>query len=175
MFEARSLKKLTTAAMLAAVSLLFRAPGPAEAALALQRSAGMGVAIGVGTRCAIASSDIAFPNYVPTNPTPLDATGFLTVDCDAGRRTAVRIGQGLNPGPGSTARNPLRRLAGPTAFLNYNLYEDAARTIVWDDHQPGVMTVKVYPLVMPVYARIFAGQLVPNGTYQDAVAVRLFY
>src|SRR5699024_2811974 len=112
------------------------------------------------TRCALAASTLVFPDYVMGQPTPDDAVGNISVDCDPGRPASIRIDQGLNPAPGSTSKRPLRRMTGPDpAFpLNYNLYEDAARTTVWDDNRPGVKTTRAWPVTLQVYGRIFPNQ-----------------
>lgn len=132
----------------------------------------------VDVRCILLSNNLDFAMaYASNQAAPLDAVGSVYVNCDAGRRASVRMDQGLYPAPGSTARSPLRRVKSGTRthYLNYNLYEDAARTVVWDDLAPGVKTARAWPVTLLVYGRVFGGQAAYNGTYTDTVNARIFF
>jgi len=163
------------AAGLAAIVLLLA--GDSDHAQALTTRT-LGVGVRVDTRCQIVANGLHFPDtYVALQVAPLDAVTNLVVDCDPGRKASIRLDQGVNPSPGSTPKNPLRRMrSGATAnYLSYNLYEDAARTIVWDDARPGVMTSRSWPVTIPVYGRIDGGQAVIPGLYEDVVVANLFF
>ena len=63
--------------------------------------------------------------------------------------------------------------------LNYNLYLDTARTIIWGDGTAGTQTyfIKNPPnnqdVAVPVYGRIPTGQSVSKGTYTSTITVTL--
>jgi len=173
-------RSINIGALIAALLLLLLCGDRAhtEAALPIQSSTiALNIAIGVGVRCVVATTQVVFPPYLIGDINPVDAVGYVRVNCDAGRRASVRLDEGLNPEAGSTPRNPRRQMAGPMPgeYLRYNLYEDAARTRVWDDDRPGVRTARTWPVDLPVYARVPAGQIVTSGLYTDTVRVNVFY
>jgi spore coat protein U-like protein len=97
----------------------------------------------------------------------------------------VRLGQGSNPGGGSTDASPVRRMAGPAAgdWLNYQLYSDSSYTTVWgNDGTSDVDTDPVGggPLLgqgagagnvisLTIYGRVPSGQSPNAGAYSDTV------
>jgi spore coat protein U-like protein len=67
--------------------------------------------------------------------------------------------------------------------LNYNLYVDPARTLVWGDGTgatatvSGVREVKGRPVFFDyaVYGRVFADQAPPPGSYTDTILVTVLF
>lgn len=173
------LKKATYAAPLLAVLALVLAAVPgAHKAQALTKSATLNVAASVSLRCTIATAPINFGTYDPYGNNalnPLDAVGGVSLNCSAGSNVDVRLGQGSFPAPGSTNANPRRRLGSGADRLDYNLYEDAAYTTVWDNVAKGLKGGKTFPVVIPVYGRVPEGQNVPIGTYTDSVVATVFF
>jgi spore coat protein U domain-containing protein, fimbrial subunit CupE1/2/3/6 len=157
--------------------MLAAIPG-AHGAKALTRSATLNVAAAVSLRCTIATNPLVFGNYNVygvNTVAPLDATGSISLNCSAGANVDVRLGQGSYPAPGSTNANPRRRLGSGSDRLNYNLYEDAAYTTVWDNVAKGLKGGKTFPVVIPVYGRVPAAQTVPVGVYADSVVATVFF
>jgi spore coat protein U-like protein len=140
----------------------------------------------VDTRCMILATPINFGGYSTTNPVATDADGSITVDCDnagVNNSNRIRINQGNSPAAGSTAANPRRQMTGGdlgTGRLRYDLYQDAARTLIWGDTMgtavfPGGGP---YPLQIPVYGRIPALQselTALPGAYQDVAVVTMYF
>jgi spore coat protein U-like protein len=164
---------------LAAVLALVLAWLPGEQrAEAASRLATLNIGASVNIRCTILTVPMSFGVYDVANANataPLDAIGGVSLNCLPGSNVDVRLGQGLHPGPGSTNANPRRRLAFGTDRLNYNLYEDAAHTVVWDNVAKGLSGGKVFPVLIPVYGRIPPAQNVPLGTYTDSVVATVFF
>jgi spore coat protein U-like protein len=81
-------------------------------------------------------------------------------------------------GPGQWGGVPARQMRSGANPMNYNLYRDAARTLVWGQ-TAGVdaLTLNVGPISngasldanFTIYGRIPALQNVPAGTYTDSV------
>ncbi len=168
--------KSVIAAVLAVVALTWL--GEQELAKAAIVTRVFQVGVRVDVRCIMLSNNLDFAAaYTSGQVAPMDAEGSVFVTCDAGRRASVRMDQGMYPAPGSTTRNPLRRVKSATGgrYLNYNLYEDAARTVVWDDDAPGVKTARAWPITLMVYGRVFGGQAASKGTYTDTVNARIFF
>lgn len=113
--------------------------------------------------------------------TPVDGATTLTLDCQrinqAPNRT-VNFAISLTSGPGTYLNRLMAHTTLPGEFLGYNLYRDAARSLVWGDGTSGTVTVTgqfVHPparqqTVPPIaiYGRIPANQNVAAGTYQTA-------
>jgi spore coat protein U-like protein len=129
--------------------------------------------------CRITLFPINFGIYMPLRPTPLDVTGTLNVRCMAQPGSfTVEIGPGVSG-------NQLARtlVSGASNSLNYNMYENASRTLIWGDGAPPTVTVSgVRPArgrpteyTYPLYGRIFANQAPAPGIYNDNILVTVLF
>ena len=76
---------------------------------------------------------------------------------------------------GGGSFNP-RRLTSGGNGLNYNMYLDPSRTQVFGDGSAGTSKVAgscAATCIVTIYGRIFGGQSVPGGSYQDSILVTL--
>jgi spore coat protein U-like protein len=97
----------------------------------------------------------------------------------------VTLGQGANPGGGSTAAAPARechshRAVGPLSagnLLSYNLYLDPTRLTIWGDGSATTGTVSGTGITgsYTVYGRIPARQNAVVGIYADIVTVTVAF
>ena len=90
--------------------------------------------------CTVSATGIAFGTYIPSNASPTDRTGTVTVTCSAALQTVnytVALNAGLNSG-GSFAN---RRMKNGTSLLSYQIYSNSARTTVWGNGTGGSSTV----------------------------------
>jgi spore coat protein U-like protein len=144
------------ALLLAAGLLLAAAPGAAEA-----------------QSCSFAfATDLSFGTYDPLATTPLDSTSTLLYRCPRGQ--ALRVSLDRGQGPSFAARE--LRAGGET--LRYNLYLDAARTVIWGDGTggssigPGVRVDGPFgTTVAYVFGRVPAQQDPVVATYRDTIRV----
>ena len=165
---------------LIAVALFFTLTGvdkrDASAATATDT---MDVVAAVSSACSVGISDLDFQIYdsvVTHRVAPLDAQTTISIVCAPGRVVRVRIGQGLNPEPGSTDLAPLRQMAMGSEVLRYNLSTDAARTTVWPNAAPGVPPPGAgFPAIMDVFGRVEEGQTPSAGNYFDTVVVTVTF
>lgn len=120
----------------------------------------------------------AFGAYDVFTPAPTDSIGSITYLCtDVKHAATVRIN--LQRG-GSGSYNPRQMQSGSNP-LGYNLYLDAARTIIWGDGTGG--TQSYGPLQPPdgvnvtvyIYGRAVGQQDVGTGLYNDAITVTMTY
>jgi spore coat protein U-like protein len=122
------------------------------------------------------NANVAFGTYNIFNPTALDATGRFNVRCTRPDRNATLH---ISLSQGSTGTYAARRLTGGVEFLLYNLYLDAARTIVWGDGTGGSQAYTVaYPgsrQYFNVYGRIPALQDARVGAYADSITITVNY
>ena len=120
---------------------------------------------------------VAFGGYDVFDSAPVVSTGSISFECvDLAPTDTVRIDL-----DGGSARSfASRTLIGAGFKLAYNLYLDAARSLVWGDGTRGSTS---YGPVQPgagintviMYGQIPAGQHVGAGGYADTVTVTVLY
>ncbi len=168
------LKRLS-ARMLTLTAAAGLALGGSVGAEAGTQSLDLAVSANVAANCSISTLPVAFGAYDPVTAnatTPLDATGTVTVSCTTGATGTITLGQGANPGTGSTDAAPARQLKdGGTDVLAYTLYQDSSHQTVWGNTSgTGVASTGTGSAVaVPVYGRIAAGLNAPVGNYSDTV------
>ena len=79
--------------------------------------------------CTVSSSGVAFGSYNIFDPSPLDSTGTITVDCTGTYNSAVIVK--ISAGASSSFAN--RKLMSGGHELRYNLYREASHTTIWGD------------------------------------------
>jgi len=125
----------------------------------------------VSKNCTITTAPVNFGAYDPVAAnatTPLDGTGTLTVACTKGAVAKI----GLNAG--SNAQGTTRRMSQSTAaFLNYEIYSDAAHTVVWGNTATDSLDIPAAPNKNPrnftAYGRVASAQDATVGAYTDTV------
>lgn len=119
----------------------------------------------------ISSTPVAFGTYNPVSATPTDSTGGFSYFCPGALAPMISINAGT-----SGTFSP-RTMTSALDVLNYNLYADAARTLVWGDGTGGTVTVpgvvSTKPYTSNIYGRVFAQQSVGAGSYSDNLIVTI--
>ena len=114
----------------------------------------------------------AFGTYDGLSSAPLDAVGTISYQCSPPKPT-VQISTG------SSGSFSARTLRSGAATLRYNLYLDAARSMIWGDGSAGTFTDSPNPgnvtRSIPVYGRIPAGQDAASGSYSDTIQVSFVF
>ena len=173
-------KKLS-ARMLTLTAAAGLALGVSSGTQAGTATSNLSVTATVSANCSITTAPVAFGAYDPVTAnatTPLTSTGTVTVTCTSGASGTITLGQGSNPGGGSTDAAPARRLkdAG-TDVLSYALYQDTGRTTVWGNTAgTGVASTGTGSAAsLTVYGSVAAGQNVPAGSYSDTVVATVTF
>jgi spore coat protein U-like protein len=127
--------------------------------------------------CNVATTNINFGIYDVFSNMPKDSTGSISVECDEAPPPVVAIRIGPSSGSGGFNPRQMRHTTRPDR-LNYNLFIDSSRSVVWGDGTGGGSTVankvtKNKTWVSTLYGRIPAGQDVSVGTYADTVSVTI--
>lgn len=132
--------------------------------------------------CAVTVVNLAIGGLVPGASPSRDTVGNIAVTCSGSPGEVVRYRIALNPGSSGTfAMRQMKVSSGGT--LDYNLYADAARNVVWGDGTGGTAVVTdSYPLGAPsvtrnypVFARALGKRDATVGRYADSVLVTLVY
>ncbi len=144
------------------------------------------VAVGItttavaATRCSIVSaSGMSFGGYDPGSRRPLDATGAVAVQCNeltSGEVISIELSRSRTGG-----FSPRTMIGvGTGVRFEYNLYIDAARTLIWGDGSGGTVVYRGRPvegrtISVPIYGRIPPAQSIPGGKYDDVIVITLNY
>jgi spore coat protein U-like protein len=125
--------------------------------------------------CRVTATAVRFGNYNPLNVAALNRTGRIIVNCTGAGTFTAALSTGNS---GSYA--PRYMLSGATGDqLDYNLYTNAARTIIWGDGTGGSQIVSRAfnnnRVRLTVYARIPAQQNIAAGSYRDSIKVTVSF
>ena len=141
--------RLPALAGAAAIALLAAAPG-ARAAPSCKN---------------ITVTPLAFGNYDVYNPVDTDSAGTITYNCPPPTVPFVSIDAGLAFGSGTRRMT----LGAGGEWLAYEVYFDAAHTVVWSSTPISVPAGNA--VSVPYYGRAFAQQDVSVGAYSDTLVV----
>jgi spore coat protein U-like protein len=132
-------------------------------------SANVAVSASVAANCLVSAGTLAFGAYDPlgaNDTADLDATGTFDVRCTKGVAAQVGLDNGGNYN-GST-----RRMAAGSEYLNYALYQNAARDQVWDNgsNRYAYTAANKSAQTLTIYGRVPGGQDPGVGNFSDSVA-----
>lgn len=140
--------------------------------------------------CNVTATGVAFGVYNPLAGANVDASGNVNVSCT---RTGLLdltpgISYSVQLNAGNSGGYSSRELGSGAATLNYNLYRNAARTLIWGDGTGGSSAQGgnvSFPLLNlssvtrdndhTIYGRIFGGQNVAAGSYTDTINVTVIF
>jgi spore coat protein U-like protein len=126
-------------------------------------------------QCTVTTTSVNFGSYNVFDMTPTDSTGTVTLNCNGGAKNVqIEISRGGAPTFFS------RFMSRGSEMLFYNLFQNAARTIIWGDGAGAPPYYAGDPpnntdIRLTIYARVPPGQDVSAGTYNDNVTVTVQY
>ena len=131
---------------------------------------------GFAFNCGVTTTPVNFINYDVFSLSPTYSTGLVAVSCNNPGQQPLTVTISINSG-GSGTFNPrqMKAMTG-TDRLNYYLFTDASRTVIWGDGTGGTSTVtNMVTRNAPWNATIF-GMLPPRqniraGSYSDTLLV----
>lgn len=130
-------------------------------------------------RCSISGLSIHFGSYNVFSPNPTDSTGTLTLNCEDVAKAELKLSASSTSG----TFNPRKmKQSGGTDFLDYNIFTDAGRSVIFGDGTGSTQTLTVHkppgiPKKAPwstnitLYGRIPPGQDVSAGSYSDTLTI----
>ena len=169
--------KLTIAAVMA-----LSTAGLNVSAYASPATSDMAVTANIAMSCSISTTDISFGAYDAVGAhaaAPLVATGGVSSTCTLGASGNIKISQGLNANIDSSDSTPRRRMVAgsdATSFLDYEVFSDSGRSVVWENGTglPYTGTGSAVPLT--VYGSVAAAQTsAVSGSYSDTLTVAINY
>ena len=126
--------------------------------------------------CTVTASGVAFGTWSSAAP---GTTGTVSVSCKGGLN--LPYSAALSTGTGTYAQ---RRMTSGARVLNYNLYTNAARTIIWGNGTGGTAVVSgmvsapgssTGTVVETVYGRYAPSPAPATGSYSDTIVVTLTF
>jgi spore coat protein U-like protein len=117
------------------------------------------------------ASALDFGAYDPFATSPRDGTSTLSYRCPPGQQPRISLD------PGSSGTFAARLMRQGAEVLAYDLFLDAARTVIWGDGTggssagPGVATQGGGTTTAYVFGRIPAGQDPVAGSFADTIRV----
>jgi len=103
---------------------------------------------------------------------PLDINGTVTITCSKGMATTIALDRG-NYGAQARGTTRAMKLVSADEYLNYELYQDVVRTMLWGSTGETLLVPAVTPDTQPrtffIYGRIPPAQNVASGEYIDTV------
>ncbi len=160
----------------AAAGAVILAAAPAAAAT---RPTVLPVSATVAAACIVSAAPLAFGAYRP-GAGARRATTRLRIACARG--TAFRVALGAGSVAGATVSQ--RLLGNGAASLQYNLYTNTARSVIWGDGTGGTRTRAgrgrgpARPVSMAVYGLLpdnSFNRAAIAGTYRDLIVVTVTY
>jgi spore coat protein U-like protein len=120
---------------------------------------------------------VSFGSYDSGRSSPVDSAGLVAFRCThvaPGDMITIELGRG-----DSNSFQP-RAMTMRSEKLEYNLFLDAARTIIWGDGTSGTSTYVARPAdgqstQVPIFGRIPPRQSVRGGTYNDVIILTVLY
>lgn len=132
----------------------------------------------LGLDCSVSVSGLVFGVYDPTNTNAATASANIQTTCSVLLVSVIsQIKVTLNTGGSGTYIS--REMTNGSGLLTYNLYQDAAHTIVWGDGSEGSQDLTNNYLIdllgttinHTIYGQMPAGQFVEPGSYSDTIVV----
>lgn len=119
--------------------------------------------------------------FGPYGGTAVNATGTVTINCIAGASYDIALGAGLGAGATVATRYMTNQTSGMSdQILEYKLYSDSGRSILWGDGTSGTSkvagTATGADQLHTIYGTVTGSQTGRKvGTYQDTVIVTLTF
>jgi len=152
-------------------------PAPLRAQITYTATAGMPVRIEIVASCTVSAADLDFGAYASNSPAPVQGQSVIQLLCGAATEAEVSLDAGS--GAGRNTRNRRMEQEAGSDRLDYDLYQDAGRTVHWGDRSGAdtleIVTTTGAAQAIPVYGQIPAGQRAREGTYSDTITVRVLY
>lgn len=122
--------------------------------------------------CMVSSTVLSFGAIDPLIQMQHDSTAEILVTCDASTQYAIS----LSAGQGTFSQ---RTMVSASGTLNYNLYIDSQRTLIWGDGTGITRTVNgsadTSGTAHTVYASVpWQSRAIP-GTYGDSIVITVIY
>jgi spore coat protein U-like protein len=135
---------------------------------------------GFAFNCGVSTTPVNFINYDVFSLSPAYSTGVVVVSCNSPDQHPLPVTISINSGGSGTFNPRQMRAATGTDRLNYYLFTNASRTVIWGDGTGGTSTVtNMVTRNVPWNATIFGilpqRQNISAGNYSDTLLVTVLW
>jgi spore coat protein U-like protein len=134
------------------------------------------------SNCTVTATSVAFGTYTPLQATALTGTGTITTVCTVtSHSNTITVDLTAGTSGTFTARTMTTVLGTTTYTLTYNLYQNAADTIIWGNGTGGSQADTVtltrhggndtITTATTIYGAVAPSQDPAPGTYTDTITV----
>jgi spore coat protein U-like protein len=127
----------------------------------------------IPARCVVNNATLDFGSAIKSLKSAIDASTTVSITCSKNLPIRVRLGGGLAWNAGR------RRMTNGTAYIEYNLYKDAARSQFWGNTANAddlSATGTGVAQTVPVYGRTYTQSSTPKpGAYSDSIVISVDY
>lgn len=130
--------------------------------------------------CSVATTNANFGTYDPTAAAPTDTAGTVTINCTG--LVALLGTVEVAASAGSSGNVAQRTMRQGVNSLNYNLYVDPARSIVFGNGTAGSQTIRrplngllIFGQSVSYFGRVPARQWARVGRYTDSIIITVTY
>jgi spore coat protein U-like protein len=117
---------------------------------------------------------VAFGTYDVFSPNAnYNGVGILNIDCRGSSGTII-----VTLSTGQSHDHATRVMKSGANTLNYDLFTNSARTVIWGDGSGGTSTMRIprnTTSTLSIYGGIPAGQDVATGVYTDSIIVTVTF
>ena len=126
--------------------------------------------------CRVTTTPVSFGGYDSFSNFPTTSTGAIAVSCNNPANKPMPVTIAISSGVSGKFTPRQMKSATGVGRLNYLLFTDPARTIIWGDGTGGTSTVtslvtKQTSLIATVYGMIPPRQNLSSGSYSDSLVV----
>jgi spore coat protein U-like protein len=135
-----------------------------------------------GLTCGVSATSLVFGAYAPLSGAPLDSSASITIQCST--IASVLLSYTLQLSAGASSSYSMRTMvSGGGHTLNYNVFLDAGRSLVWGNGSGGtgapgfsaIIAAGAWQSTHVAYARIPAQVTARPGSYGDILMATLFF
>jgi len=131
---------------------------------------------GNAVNCSVSATPVSFINYDVFSTIPTYSTGTVSVSCNNPGNKPMPVTIAISSGSSGTFNPRLMNAAIGTDRLNYFIFTDATRTVIWGDGTGGTSIVsntvsKTAPWNATLYGSLPQRQNVSAGNYSDTLVV----
>lgn len=130
--------------------------------------------------CSVATTPVSFGTYNVFSASATTSSGTIIVKCNNQPNHQMQVVASISTGSSGTFSQRQMKKTSGSEQLNYNLYSDASRSIIWGDGSGGSSTViarvsRQNSLTAYVYGTIPARQNLSAGSYSDTLIVTVVW
>jgi len=130
--------------------------------------------------CGVTTTPVRFTNYDVFSPSPANSTGTINVSCNNPASKPIPVTIAISSGAAGSFNPRQMKAAAGAERLNYYLFTDPSRTVIWGDGTGGTSIVtnlvtKQATWIATVFGTVPPRQNLSAGSYSDTLTVTVLW